>query len=69
MVTPLYVLTSTSASRGPDAERLLLLEVFLVLWERCPLYPESGHTALNWILACANQTLELDEFTTRSKWW
>ncbi|SEN37965.1 hypothetical protein E3O25_03050 [Cryobacterium sp. TMT1-3] len=60
MAVPVYAVILTRATNGPQAERLLL-EVFLGLWERCPLYPQGSRSAVPWILAYAEQTADYDE--------
>lgn len=59
MATPVYVVILSGATTGPQADRLLL-EVFLGLWERCPLYEQNTHSAVSWILAYAEQATEYD---------
>lgn len=60
MAVPVYAIILTRTANGLQAERLLL-EVFLGLWERCPLYPHRSQSAVPWILAYAEQTADYDE--------
>ncbi|MDJ0377080.1 hypothetical protein [Cryobacterium sp. PH31-L1] len=60
MALPIYAVILTRTTNQAQAERLLL-EVFLGLWERCPLYPQIRRSAVPWILAYAEQAAEYDE--------
>ena len=60
MALPVYAVILTHTTNRAQAERLLL-EVFLGLWERCPLYSLRTDSAVHWILTYAEQTVDYDE--------